>query len=173
MSDITAVEQQRQRLAGIRLDEGCIVRWAPEIEQERSAAIYALLEQNSFIVKASPEAGPYHLHLSIIDNNLLMRLSDHGGHHLDEVSLSLSPFRNLVKEYFAICEAYFSAVKGEGLSRIETLDMGRRGLHNEGAGLLSERLESRISMDLETARRLFTLLCVLHLRERAYLQDSA
>ncbi len=161
MSDVS-----RQRLAGIELDEHSIVRWHEDVARERSVAICDLLENNSFVLTAYPEAGPYFLLLSIRDNRLVFLLRDLGGHELAEVLLPLSPFRNVVREYFAICEAYYDAVRGAQAQQIETIDMGRRGLHNEAAVLLKERLSAQIVVDDETARRLFTLLCVLHLKER-------
>ncbi len=166
-------EGLRHRLAGVQLDEASVVRWSEDVQRERRAALCALLEENRFVLHSCPEGGPYHLFLSIMDGRLRLRLSDLGGHLLEEVPLSLAPFRNLVREYFTICEAYFTARRGAQASRIETLDMARRGLHNDGAALLTERLSRFIGLDTETARRLFTLVCVLHLKEQAPLKDSA
>lgn len=160
------MEETRQRLAGIELDEQSIVRWHDAVAHERSVAICDLLESNFFVLTAYPEAGPYFLHLSLRDNRLVFLLRDLGGHELGEVLLPLSPFRNVVREYFAVCDAYYRAVRGAQPQQIETIDMGRRGLHNEAASLLKERLNGQIGLDDETARRLFTLLCVLHLKER-------
>jgi uncharacterized protein (UPF0262 family) len=160
------MDETRQRLAGIELDEQSIVRWHDDVAHERSVAICDLLESNSFVLVAYPEAGPYFLHLSLRDNRLVFLLRDLGGHELGEVLLPLSPFRNVVREYFAVCDAYYRAVRGAQAQQIETIDIGRRGLHNEAASLLKERLNGQIGLDDETARRLFTLLCVLHLKER-------
>lgn len=160
------MDETRQRLAGIELDEQSIVRWHDDVAHERSVAICDLLESNSFVLAAYPEAGPYFLHLSLRDNRLVFLLRDLGGHELGEVLLPLSPFRNVVREYFAVCDAYYRAVRGAQAQQIETIDIGRRGLHNEAASLLKERLNGQIKLDDETARRLFTLLCVLHLKER-------
>jgi uncharacterized protein (UPF0262 family) len=160
------MDETRQRLAGIELDEQSIVRWHDDVAHERSVAICDLLESNSFVLTAYPEAGPYFLHLSLRDNRLVFLLRDLGGHELGEVLLPLSPFRNVVREYFAVCDAYYRAVRGAQAQQIETIDIGRRGLHNEAASLLKERLNGQIGLDDETARRLFTLLCVLHLKER-------
>lgn len=160
------MDETRQRLAGIELDEQSIVRWHDDVAHERSVAICDLLESNSFVLAAYPEAGPYFLHLSLRDNRLVFLLRDLGGHELGEVLLPLSPFRNVVREYFAVCDAYYRAVRGAQAQQIETIDIGRRGLHNEAASLLKERLNGQIGLDDETARRLFTLLCVLHLKER-------
>lgn len=157
---------ERQRLSGITLDEQSIVRWHEDVARERSIAIMDLLEQNSFTLLSEPDVGPYFLHLSIRDNRLVFRVNDLGGHELEEVLLSLSPFRNVVREYFAICDAYYQAVRGSEPQKIEAIDMGRRGLHNDAAVLMKERLANQIAIDDETSRRLFTLLCVLHLKER-------
>ena len=109
-------------------------------------------------------SGPFHLHLGIADNRLLLDIRDTEEKALDRVVLPLSPFRKIVKEYFMICGSYYSAVRGHHPSSIEAIDMGRRALHNEGGELLRERLADRVAVDLNTARRLFTLLCVLHIR---------
>lgn len=166
-------DSQRHRLVDVRLDERSVVRWSPDVQRERSAARCALLEENRFVLLSCPEGGPYRLFLSITDGRLLLRLSDSGGAWLEDVPLSLAPFRNLVKEYFAICEAYLTARRGAVASQLETLDMARRGLHNDGAALLVERLSASIGLDTETARRLFTLVCVLHLKEQAAVKDFA
>jgi uncharacterized protein (UPF0262 family) len=151
------------RIASILLDESTAVRRTREIEQEREIAIYDLLESNSFTPKGSP-GGPYNLVLSVEDNKLVfdIRLADDSGH--GKVMLSLTPFRKVIKDYFLICESYFKAIRNAPPSQIEALDMGRRGLHNEGSGILRERLAGKIDLDNDTARRLFTLICVLHLK---------
>jgi uncharacterized protein (UPF0262 family) len=151
------------RLVAIDLDEHTVARRTREIEQEREIAIYDLLEANSFSPAGSP-GGPYRLTLSIEENRLVfdIRLEDDTQH--GRVMLSLTPFRRVVKDYFMMCESYFAAIRTAPPSQIETLDMGRRGLHNEGSALLMERLKGKIEVDFDTARRLFTLISVLHLK---------
>jgi len=151
------------RLAAIALDEASVVRRTREIEQEREIAIYDLLESNSFKPVGSP-GGPYRLVLAIEENRLVfdIRLSDDEPH--GKIMLSLTPFRRIVKDYFLVCESYYKAIRSAPPSQIEALDMGRRGLHNEGSKLLAERLAGKIELDFDTARRLFTLICVLHLK---------
>jgi uncharacterized protein (UPF0262 family) len=151
------------RIANIVLDESTVVRRTREIEQEREIAIYDLIESNSFTPVGSP-GGPYNLVLSVEDNRLAfdIRLEDNREH--GKVMLSLTPFRKVIKDYFLICESYFRAIRTAPPSQIEALDMGRRGLHNEGSEILRERLAGKIELDNDTARRLFTLICVLHLK---------
>lgn len=151
------------RLAGITLDETSIVRRTRQIEQEREIAIYDLLEANSF-APAGSQGGPYLLALAVEDSGLVfdIRLTDGSVHGL--VALSLSPLRGLIKDYFLICESYYKAIRGAPPSQIEVLDMGRRALHDEGGLLLQKHLEGKIAVDFGTARRLFTLICVLQLR---------
>ncbi|MEJ6391941.1 UPF0262 family protein [Gymnodinialimonas sp. 2305UL16-5] len=135
-----------------------------EIEQERKVAIFDLLEENTFVLPADRGApdGPYRLTLGIRDKRLVFDIDTEDGAKAAEFHLSLSPFRQTVKDYWQICESYFSAVKTLPPSQIEAIDMARRGIHNEGARLLQERLEGKAEVDTDTARRLFTLICVLH-----------
>jgi len=138
----------------------------PEIEQERSVAVFDLLEQNTFVLperegRAAP-AGPYRLTLAIREKRLVFDVDTEAGEDATEFHLSLSPFRQVVKDYWQICESYFDAVKKLPPSQIEAIDMARRGIHNEGARVLQERLEGKAEVDIDTARRLFTLICVLH-----------
>lgn len=138
----------------------------PEIEQERKVAIFDLLEENTFVLPARdgrdiPE-GPYNLDLSIRDKRLVFDIRTENAAPAAEFHLSLSPFRQVVKDYWAICESYFDAVKTLAPAQIETIDMARRGIHNEGARVLEERLSGKAEIDNDTARRLFTLICVLH-----------
>lgn len=154
---------QRRRIANIVLDEKTMVRRSAEVEHERAVAIYDLLEDNSFSPKGLPD-GPYNLHIAVQENRLLFDIRDTEGKKLRDVILSMTPFRTVVKDYFTICDSYYNAIKKLSPSQIEALDMGRRGLHNEGSELLRERLEGKIDLDLDTARRLFTLICVLHIR---------
>jgi uncharacterized protein (UPF0262 family) len=151
------------RIVKISLDEQSVVRRTREIEQEREIAIYDLLEANHFLPQGS-QGGPYNLMLAIEENRLVfdIRLENDEAH--GRVMLSMTPFRRVIKDYFLICESYFKAIRTAPPSQIQTLDMGRRGLHDEGSALLVERLKGKIDVDADTARRLFTLICVLHLR---------
>lgn len=151
------------RIADILLDENNIVRLNPDIEHERGVAIFDLLEENYFEPIGSL-GGPYILHLSIADNRLVFDIHKADDSPLGKIMLALSPFRKIVKDYFAICDSYFEAIKTAPPSQIEAIDMGRRGLHNDGSDLLRERLAGKIEIDDNTARRLFTLICVLHIR---------
>jgi uncharacterized protein (UPF0262 family) len=153
----------RARISDIRLDAASIVRWNREIEHERQVAVFDLLEGNSFELVDS-FAGPYRVALSLREANLIFSVDDEAGAERCEVTLSMRPFRRLIKDYFLICESYFQAIRTATPSRIEAIDMGRRGLHNEGAEKLEGVLADRIKVDRETARRLFTLVCVLHIR---------
>ncbi|WP_119166168.1 UPF0262 family protein [Algihabitans albus] len=153
-----------QRLVRIALDEQTLVRRNPDIEHERAVAIFDLLEDNSF-VPLGDFAGPYSLRLSLSENRLVFEIRDGDDQEqLGTVGLSVTPFRRIVKDYFTVCESYFEAIKTASPSKIEAIDMGRRGLHNDGADLLRERLKGKIEVDENTARRLFTLLCVLHIK---------
>ena len=151
------------RLVHIELDERTVGRRSPEVEHERAIAIYDLLEDNYF-EPVGCGAGPYRLHLGIQESRLIFDIRDAGDQPLGKVPLPLMPFRRIIKEYFTVCETYYNAIKSAPPSRIEAIDMGRRGLHNDGSLLLRERLEGKIELDHNTARRLFTLLCVLHIR---------
>lgn len=157
------MSETKQRIANIVLDEHTVVRRSPDVEHERAVAIYDLLEENHFAPADVPE-GPYDLHLSVRENRLIFDIRSQTGETLASVALSLLPFRRIVKDYFTVCESYFHAIKTAAPSRIEAIDMGRRGLHNEGSELLRDQLAGKIDVDLNTARRLFTLLCVLHIR---------
>ncbi len=152
------------RICHIEIDERGLARPTPEIEQERKVAIYDLLEENSFALPAdrSPAPGPYRLGLAIRDGRLVFSIDTEALEKVGEFHLSLGPFRQVVKDYFQICESYFEAVKRLPPSQIEAIDMARRGIHNEGARVLQERLEGKAAVDGDTARRLFTLICVLH-----------
>lgn len=152
-----------RRIVHIELDERLVVRRNPDVEHERQVAIFDLLEDNHF-APVSAHAGPFHLFLRLEDNRLVLDLRDTDGNALEAIALALTPFRKIVKDYFAVCESYFAAIRTATPSQIEAIDMGRRGLHNEGSELLRERLAARVAVDFPTARRLFTLLCVLHIR---------
>jgi uncharacterized protein (UPF0262 family) len=156
-------DEAASRIIDIRLDAASIVRWSPEVEHERRVAVFDLLERNLFALE-NGFAGPYRVELSLRDATLVMAVSDEGGTQHTEVMLAMRPFRRLIKDYFLVCDSYFQAIKSASPSRIEAIDMGRRGLHNEGAEKLADALEGKVRMDAETARRLFTLICVLHIR---------
>lgn len=161
---VQSASEGTERIVDIRLDEQSVVRRAPEIEHERAVAIYDLLDMNRFR-PAGDFTGPYKVVLSIEDGKrLLFHIASEAGGALTAVTLPLSPFRSLIRDYFQICESYFDAIKKLSPSQIETIDMARRGLHNEGSDLLIERLREKIELDKATARRLFTLICVLHIR---------
>lgn len=151
------------RLASVELDERTLVRRTREIEQEREIAIYDLLEANSFVPRGSA-GGPYRLVLAVQENRLVFNIRLESGDAHGRVMLSLTPFRRIIKDYFLVCESYFKAIRNSPPAQIEALDMGRRGLHDEGSEILRERLKGKIEVDTDTARRLFTLLCVLHLK---------
>lgn len=151
------------RIISIRLDSASIVRWSREVEHERQVAVFDLLECNTFEL-VNGFCGPYQVELSLREANLIFTVDDANGANRCEITLSMRPFRRLIKDYFMICESYFQAIRTASPSRIEAIDMGRRGLHNEGAEKLAEALEGKIRLDSETARRLFTLVCVLHVR---------
>jgi uncharacterized protein (UPF0262 family) len=153
----------QKRVAKLELDEHTVVRRNADVEHERSVAIFDLLEENSFAPVGHP-GGPYHLRLGIADNSLVFDVRDGADAPIDRVVLPLAAFRGIVKDYFLICESYYAAIRQSTPSQIEAIDMGRRGLHNEGSELLRERLADKIEIDFNTARRLFTLVCVLHIR---------
>ncbi len=159
-----AVTCNRQdRIAKVILDERLVVRRSPEIEHERAVAMYDLVEENSFRL-ADGRAGPYHLFLAIEENRLVFDVRDTTDQPLHRFGLAMKPFARVIKDYFTVCESYYDAIKTASPSKIEAIDMGRRALHNEGSELLRRRLESKIEVDNDTARRLFTLICVLHIR---------
>ena len=150
------------RLCAIDIDDKGLARSTPEIEQERRVAIFDLLEDNAFALpRAGDFPGPYRLALGIRDGRLVFGLTTEARTKVAEFHLSLGPFRQVVKDYFQICESYFEAVKRLPPSQIEAIDMARRGIHNEGARVLQERLDGKAQVDAATARRLFTLICVL------------
>ena len=156
-------DAKTQRLIDIRLDEKTLVRRAPEVEHERAIAIYDLLEEN-FFRPDGDFTGPFGLVIRLEDNRLLLNIADPQGSPLTEVTLPMTPFRTIMKDYFLICESYYSAIKRSTPEQIEAIDVGRRGLHNEGSDLLRERLADKIEIDRITSRRLFTLMCILHIR---------
>jgi uncharacterized protein (UPF0262 family) len=150
------------RLIEVNLDESSIGSHTPEVDHERRVAIFDLLEENTFELVGGP-GGPYRLAIAIVENRLAFAVTAaDAAEPAATFLLSLTPFRKLVKDYFLICENYYEAIKSAPPSRIEALDMGRRGLHDEGGKLLIERLDGKLRMDNATSRRLFTLLCALH-----------
>ena len=151
----------KQRLVAVTLDEATIGRSNPDIEHERQVAIYDLLEQNSF-APSNHSGGPYALHLSITGNRLAFDIRTEDGTPVVAHLLSLSPLRRIVKDYYMVCDSYYAAIRTATPDRIEALDMGRRALHDEGSNILMERLARKVMLDFDTARRLFTLICVLH-----------
>ena len=153
----------RRRIAKVTLDERTVVRRSPEVEHERAVAIFDLIEESHFC-PAGDDNGPYSLHLGIVENRLMIDVRTEQEQSIAQVILALSPFRRIVKDYFTVCESYYQAIRSASPSQIEAIDMGRRGLHNEGSDLLRERLAGKIELDGTTARRLFTLICVLHIR---------
>ena len=155
------------RISHIELDEATILWRNADIEQERRIAIFDLVEENSFKplrAFAAGHEGPYRLRLSVQDGRLQLDVADDGGTLVETQILGLGRFRRHIKDYFAICDSYYQAIRKATASEIETIDMARRGVHNEAAELLLERLEGKIETDFATARRLFTLICVLHIR---------
>ena len=151
------------RIGAILLDEKSVVKRSPEVEQEREVAISDLLENNLFKPKGAA-GGPYRLALSVKENRLVFDIARENGQRVGRILLSLAPFRRIIKDYFLVCDSYYKAMRTAPPSQIESLDMGRRAVHNEGTELLIKRLAGKIETDFETARRLFTLICVLHLK---------
>jgi uncharacterized protein (UPF0262 family) len=154
-------EAQQHALASIELDEVSIGRTTPEKEHERAVAIYDLIEANHFALP-DHDCGPYALTLAMIDNKLSFDIRSASGDRLITHVLSLTPFRRVMRDYFMICESYYEAIRTASPTQIEAIDMGRRGLHNEAAELLTERLQGKVELDFNTSRRLFTLIAALH-----------
>ena len=154
-------EDQHNRIVAVTLDEESIGRSGPDIEHERAIAIYDLIEQNLFAPEGA-SSGPFTLHIALTGNRLMFDIRREDGTPVVAHLLSLTPFRRIVKDYFMICDSYYQAIRTATPTQIEAIDVGRRALHNEGSELLVERLKDKISMDVDTARRLFTLICVLH-----------
>jgi uncharacterized protein (UPF0262 family) len=160
---VTGASGSDQRIAKITLDERSVVRRSADVEHERAVAIFDLLEENSFAPTAGYE-GPFHLHLAIEEGRLVFDVRNTSDESLERIVLPVAAFRGIVKDYFLICESYYQAIRRATPTQIEAIDMGRRSLHNEGSELLRERLAEKVAIDHNTARRLFTLLCVLHIR---------
>lgn len=156
-------ETGNARLIDVELDE-TIGRATPDIEHERAVAIFDLVEENSFQPVGDKTGGPYKLKISLVDARLVFNVLRESDEMVVTHVLSLTPFKRIVKDYFLVCDSYYEAIRTATPSQIEAIDMGRRGLHNEGSQTLLERLEGKIDVDFDTARRLFTLVCVLHWR---------
>ena len=159
---LTAARMGEPRIIDIQLDTRTIIWRNPDVEQERRIAIFDLLENNRFA--PAGHEGPFRILLRVEDNRLAIDLKDADDRPLDTVRLGLARFRRLIRDYFAICDSYFKAVRSDAPHGLETVDMARRGVHNEAAELLQECLEGKIELDFDTARRLFTLICVLHIK---------
>ncbi|MDD3444756.1 MAG: UPF0262 family protein [Zavarzinia sp.] len=152
-----------RKLVGVTLDEGSVAKRSPDVEHERKVAIFDLLDENHFSPIGDHD-GPYHLHLSIAETRLVFDIWDAEKRPLGKIILAMSPFRALIRDYLAVCTSYYAAIKSASPQKIEAIDMGRRGLHNQGSELLMERLKGKIEVDFDTARRLFTLICVLFMK---------
>lgn len=152
-----------KRITRIELDERSLARATADIEHERKVAVYDLLEENFFEPIGAGE-GPFELYLSYVENRLVFDVRKGGGEALGQIHLSMTPFRKIIKDYFLLCESYYDAIRSAAPAQIETIDMARRAMHNEGSEILRERLNEKINLDLNTARRLFTLICSFHMR---------
>ncbi|MFK4768486.1 UPF0262 family protein [Rhizobium sp. ZW T2_16] len=156
------MSQGEFRLCDVVLDDS-IGRSTPDVEHERAVAIFDLVEENSF-TPLGHAGGPYKLRLSLLNARLVLTITTEADQDVATHILSLTPFRRIIKDYFMVCESYYEAIKTATPSRIEAIDMGRRGIHNEGSQTLMDRLDGKIGVDFDTARRLFTLVCVLYWR---------
>ena len=154
-------EDAQNRIVAVTLDEESIGRSGPDIEHERAIAIYDLIEQNLFAPEGAG-GGPFTLHLAITGNRLMFDIRREDGAPVVAHLLSLTPFRRIVKDYFMICDSYYQAIRTATPDKIEAIDMGRRGIHDEGSRILQDQIKRKIEIDFDTARRLFTLICVLH-----------
>lgn len=165
MPPATDTEKSPYRIARLLLEEPGGIRLSPQLEHERRSALFDLLEDNSFVL-VNGRPGPYSVHLGIEGGQrLIFAVYDEADRPVVTFMLPTAELRRIIKDYFLLCDSYFQAIRTMTPSRIETIDMGRRGLHNEGAELLRERLSEHVKLDLNTARRLFTLICVLHIRK--------
>lgn len=156
-------DKARFHIVKIDLDERSLAPATADIEHERKVAIYDLIEEN-FFRPTGVEEGPFELYLSNVERRLVFDVRRQGGDALGQVHLSMTPFRKIIKDYFMLCESYYDAIRNAAPAQIETIDMARRGMHNEGSEILSERLKDKIELDMNTARRLFTLICSFHMR---------
>ena len=162
MTEPPPSDDQKNRIVAVTLDDESIGRSGPDIEHERAIAIYDLMEQNVFAPEGVDVPGPFGLHLGITANRLMFDIRTEDGSPVVTHLLSLTPFRRIVKDYFMICDSYYQAIRTATPDKIEAIDMGRRGIHDEGSRTLQERLKGKVRIDHETARRLFTLITVLH-----------
>jgi uncharacterized protein (UPF0262 family) len=153
----------KSRLVDVELDDS-IGRSTPDVEHERAVAIFDLIDENAFSAVGDEKGGPYKLKLSMAEGRLVLAVSHEDDRPVITHILSLTPFRRVIRDYYMICESYYEAIRHSTPSQIEAIDMGRRGLHNEGSQTLMDRLSGKIEVDFDTARRLFTLVCVLHWR---------
>jgi uncharacterized protein (UPF0262 family) len=156
-----AKTKDNNRLVAVTLDEESIGRSSSDVEHERATAIYDLIEENSF-APVGHDQGPYALHIGIKERRLVLDIRREDGKPVIAHLLSLSPFKRIVKDYFLICDSYYAAIRTATPDRIEAIDMGRRGLHDEGSCILQDAIKRKVKVDFDTARRLFTLICVLH-----------
>jgi uncharacterized protein (UPF0262 family) len=154
-------QDERRRLVAVTLDEASIGRGNPDQEHERAVAVYDIVEANSFAVP-NYDGGPYALHLALVEKKLCFDIRTPEGAPLVAHHLSLTPFRGVIRDYEMICDSYYKAIRTASPSQIEAIDMGRRGLHNEAADLLMKRLDGKVELDFDTARRIFTLIFALH-----------
>ncbi len=155
------------RIIDVQIDERTILWRSADIEQERRVAIFDLLEGNRFrpvTARGRAHSGPYRIRLRVEDSRLAIDIAAQDDTHIETIVLALSPFRRVIREYFAICDSYYQAIRQASPGQIETIDMARRGIHNQAADTLIERFTDKIEVDFDTARRLFTLICVLHIR---------
>jgi uncharacterized protein (UPF0262 family) len=149
------------RLVSVEIDDETLAASGPDAEHERRVAIFDLIEENSFEV-LEKDVGPYVLHLSMQERKLVFDIRTEAGEAVHVFLLSMSPFRGVIRDYFMICESYYEAIRNSTPHQIEAIDMARRGIHNEGSELVAERLEGKVTVDFDTSRRLFTLICALH-----------
>ena len=160
--DLKAPDGSKKRLIDIQLDQGSIARSAnPNIDHERQVAIYDLLDQNSFVLE-DHDGGPYKLVLGTLNDRLVFNVHSEDDEQIVAHMFSFSPLKRIIRDYFIVCDSYYEAIKTAPPSRIQAIDMGRRGLHDDGSRTLAERLSGKITIDHDTARRLFTLICSLH-----------
>jgi len=156
-----AKAKNKNRLVAVTLDEDSIGRSSPDVEHERAIAIYDLIEENSF-APVDHDVGPYALRIGIKENRLVLDIRRENNKPVIAHLLSLTPFKRIVKDYFMICDSYYAAIRTATPDKIEAIDMGRRGLHDEGSRILQDAIKRKVKVDFDTARRLFTLICVLH-----------
>ncbi|MGD2133150.1 MAG: UPF0262 family protein [Maricaulaceae bacterium] len=155
------MSESSNRIAKLEIDDASLAATSADAEHERRVAVFDLIEENAFKVVDAAD-GPYAVRLSTADNRLIFDVANEDGDPVKIIGLSMSPFRRIIRDYFLICESYYDAIRNATPQQIEAVDMGRRGLHNEGSELLSDRLAGKVEMDFDTSRRLFTLMCALH-----------